>query len=82
MLAGFKDSVRVDLNMLSGERFITSASNNLAEEFREGIRLLNAHKVQVKPFITHKFPLSEIKEAFRVASNKPEYDAIKVVVVP
>ena len=82
MLAGFRDSIEIDLKMFSGERVVTSSSNNLAEEFYEGIRLLNAHLVRVKPFITHRFPLTEINEAFRVASNKAEHDAIKVVIVP
>jgi threonine dehydrogenase-like Zn-dependent dehydrogenase len=82
MLTGFKNSIQIDLRMLSGERVLTSSSNNLAKEFHEGIRLINAHRIQVKPFITHKFPLSEIKEAFKIASDKREYDAIKVVIIP
>lgn len=81
-LAGFRDSIQIELKLFSGERAVTSASNNLAEEFHEGIRLLNAHLIRVKPFITHRFPLAEIDEGFRIASNKAEYDAIKVVIVP
>jgi len=82
MFTGFKNSIQIDLRMLSGERIITSSSNNLAKEFHEGIRLLNAHRIQVKPFITHRFPLSEITKAFKIASDKREYDAIKVVIIP
>ena len=82
MLGGFKDSLEIDLTTLSGERVLTSSSNNLAEEFHEAIKLLESHRIQVKPFITHRFSLSQIEEAFRVASNKSEYDAIKVVILP
>jgi 2-desacetyl-2-hydroxyethyl bacteriochlorophyllide A dehydrogenase len=82
MLGGFKDSLEIDLTMLSGERILTSSSNNLAEEFHEAIKLLESHRIKVKPFITHRFSLSQIEQAFRVASNKTEYEAIKVVILP
>ncbi|MCF7740163.1 MAG: zinc-binding dehydrogenase [Candidatus Marinimicrobia bacterium] len=37
-----------------------------------GIKLLNSGKVQMKPLITHTFPLEEIEKAFQAAKNKPE----------
>ena len=82
ILAGFIESVTIDLKLLSGERLITSSSNNLYPEYYTAIELLKEGRVKVRPFITHKFPLSEIKEAFNVAMNKEEYGAIKVVVNP
>lgn len=82
ILAGFTESITIDLKLLSGERLITSSSNNLYPDYYTAIELLKEGRVEVKPLITHKFPLSEIKEAFNVAMNKERYGAIKVVVNP
>jgi len=44
------------------------------------VNLIETGKVDVKPFITHRFPLSNIKEAFTTQINSA--DAIKVLVIP
>jgi len=36
-----------------------------------GIKLLNVHKLNMKPLITHTFTLSEIEAAFQAAVDKP-----------
>ncbi|RLF19371.1 MAG: hypothetical protein DRZ82_06000 [Thermoprotei archaeon] len=82
LVALSKERITIDLTMLSGERVITSSANNLYYEYTVAVKLLSSHRVQVRPFITHVFNLDEIEEAFKVAINKDEYDAIKVVVKP
>jgi len=44
-----------------------------------GIRLLNFNKLNMKPLITHSFPLEEIEQAFQAALDKPD-DFIKSVI--
>ena len=46
----------------------------------EVLRLIEAGKIDTTPLITHRFPLSEIKEAYRVFENKLD-GVIKVAIV-
>jgi len=48
------------------------------DEFREALRLLESHSVQVRPLLTHQFSLQDIEAAF-VAHRDPA--SIKVAVV-
>lgn len=45
-----------------------------------GVELLNKNMLNMKPLITHKFPLDKINEAFKAAKEKPK-GFIKAVVV-
>jgi 2-desacetyl-2-hydroxyethyl bacteriochlorophyllide A dehydrogenase len=67
---------------LSGERRIVSAANNRYKDFPEAIDLLASGVVKVKPLITHRFPLSEAKEAFDIMIHKENVSAFKIVLHP
>jgi L-iditol 2-dehydrogenase len=45
------------------------------------ISLMRQGKINARPLITHRYPLSEIKEGFRVF-NEREGGAIKVLIKP
>ena len=47
---------------------------------REALDLIHTGKVNVKPLITHEFPLDQINEAFEAATGRD--DSIKVMVKP
>jgi len=82
LLAVTREKVEVELTAFAGERIITTSANNLFPEYTTAVELMASGKVRVKPFITHIFKLDEVHEAFKVAMNKEEYEAIKVVLVP
>ncbi|MCD6444644.1 alcohol dehydrogenase catalytic domain-containing protein [Candidatus Bathyarchaeota archaeon] len=82
LLAVTSDTVQLDLRLLAGERVLTVSSNNLYREYYTAVSLLKTGRVEIKPFITHVLPLEEVKEAFRIALNKEEYGALKVVIKP
>ena len=44
------------------------------------LRLIEAGKIDTTPLITHRFPLSEIEEAYRIFENKLD-GVIKVAVI-
>ena len=46
----------------------------------EVLRLIEAGKIDTTPLITHRFPLSEIEEAYRIFENKLD-GVIKVAIV-
>ena len=51
-------------------------------EFEAAMSLLASGRVVATPLITHRYPLSDIKEAFEVANDKHKSHAIKVIVQP
>ncbi len=42
------------------------------------VKLLNENQSLFQNLVTHRFPISEYKEALKIASNKGKYNAIKV----
>ena len=46
----------------------------------EVLRLIDAGKIDTTPLITHRFPLSEIEEAYRIFENKLD-GVIKVAII-
>lgn len=67
--------------LLAGERKVMTSANFDYPEFTEGIDLLASGRVNVDPMITHRFPIDQGVEAFRVAESK-EGGAIKVMIKP
>ncbi len=53
-----------------------------ADEFETAIDLVAAGEVRLAPAITHRFPLTELVEAYETAADKQRSDAIKVLVTP
>lgn len=61
------------------EFFIGGASSSLARQNKEALKLIASRKIDASKYITHRFPLTQILEAFEMVENKK---AIKVVVNP
>jgi (R,R)-butanediol dehydrogenase/meso-butanediol dehydrogenase/diacetyl reductase len=51
-------------------------------EFDIALNLLASGKINAAPLITHKVSLDEINKGFRLANNKKESNAVKVLVIP
>lgn len=82
LLAVHNEPVRISPLLLNGERQITTSANNRYADFPAAIELLAAGDVRVKHLITHRFPLTDVREAFRVMENKETEKAFKVVLTP
>jgi threonine dehydrogenase-like Zn-dependent dehydrogenase len=50
-----------------------------AEDFRQAISLVSAHRASLTALFSHHFPLARAAEAFAFAMSRPP-DAIKIVV--
>ena len=64
---------------LAGERSIASSCNFQYPDYYEALSLLELGKVDGSPIITRRFPLADAVEAFRVAEDKSESGAVKVM---
>ena len=72
--------VPVTLNAarLGSERTITTSSNALYRDEREAHELIGSGTVDVRPMITHRFPLEDFSKAFELLLSVPK-EAYKVV---
>ena len=76
--------VSVALNPLEigSERSIKTSCNFLPEEFPLSLSLVASGQIDVKPWITHRFPLEEMEEAFKTMLNKEQSGAFKIMIEP
>lgn len=82
LLATTEEEITLKPTDLAGERMLTTSANNLYPDYPQAASLLVNEKIQVKPLITHIFPLLQLEEAFQLVLNKEKNEAIKVVLVP
>jgi L-iditol 2-dehydrogenase len=62
------------------ELTVTSSYGAAPVDLEEAINLMQAGKINVADMITHKFPLEDIQEAFKIAADAEE--SLKVVLHP
>lgn len=75
-------SFSVNALELGSERSIKTSCNFLPEEFPLSLTLLSSGQITVKPWVTHRFPLREVEDAFRTALDKEKHRAFKIIVWP
>ncbi len=81
-MATHKQELRLSLNDLAAERALRSSSNYFFHEFQTALDLAAAGQLNLKPLITHRFPLTEAASAFDMLLNRKPHGAIKVVLEP
>ena len=69
-----------ELQMKEG-RIVTSQGDNL-ENRKDAIAKVERYEEDIKPLITHTYPLEKISEAFNTAVKHYETNAIKVLIKP
>ena len=80
-LAVHATSLSFDAALLGSERTITTSSNASYDDLREAYELIFSGQVKAGPMITHRFPLTEYKQAFDLLLSTPK-EAYKVVFAP
>lgn len=61
------------------ESFITGSHGSVPRQHKIAVKLLETGRVRVKPLITHRFPLTQIKTAFDVMESR---QGMKIVIDP
>jgi 2-desacetyl-2-hydroxyethyl bacteriochlorophyllide A dehydrogenase len=82
LVAGYFEPLAVDLAPVVWSEAVVTGSNcygysGMETDFQAAIDLIASRKVDVSKIVTHRFPFSEITEAFAVAADKRS-GAIKV----
>ncbi|MCS7120120.1 MAG: alcohol dehydrogenase catalytic domain-containing protein [Nitrososphaerota archaeon] len=74
--------VQIDSNLIHyNELHIHGANASNRRQYLEAIDLIASRKVNVRKFITHKFPLEKIEEAFKMLEDRGS-NALKVIIDP
>jgi len=68
------------VNFWRNEITLTSSYGAAPEDLEESLRLISENKINVKDFITHRLPLSEIQKGFDLTANAK--NSLKVVLLP
>ena len=82
VFAGFHPAkgLTVDTNLLHySEISITGSSDFPAPLFPRALTLIDSHKMQMKPIISHSFSLEQINEGFKTASTG---QGLKAIITP
>lgn len=80
VLMATKDKeIRFPALRLSGERTIKTSTNSMFADFPRALELLASGLLTVDPMVTHRFDLSRGVEAFEVARNKAQTEAVKII---
>jgi L-iditol 2-dehydrogenase len=61
------------------ECFVTGSHGSVPRQHKLAVKLLEVKKIRVKPLITHRFPLSEINNAFKAMDSR---EGMKIIVCP
>lgn len=81
-LAGIKAELTLPAKSLAGERSITTSANFRYKDFQTIIDLTASGRVPLQGMVTHRFPLSQVAQAFRVMEKKEKHGALKIVLKP
>jgi len=80
-LAVHDKPVTLNAGLLASERTITTSSNAFYSDVAEAYELIFSRRVNVRPMITHRFPLTDFERAFDLLLRDPK-QAYKVVFEP
>jgi 2-desacetyl-2-hydroxyethyl bacteriochlorophyllide A dehydrogenase len=80
-LVSNEQTVAYRLLDLNGEKSIRCSANNLISDFGMVLQLMEMGKIDAKPLITHRFPLSQVQAAFDLLTG-PDRSACKVILEP
>lgn len=74
--------INLNLKQLGSERMFRSSSNYRIEEFQETISIINNRKIDLSPFLSHTYPLDNIKNVFELLLNKKKSQIFKAIMIP
>uniref|UniRef100_A0A7C1SZC8 L-idonate 5-dehydrogenase n=1 Tax=Agrobacterium albertimagni TaxID=147266 RepID=A0A7C1SZC8_9HYPH len=67
---GVTGDVTIPLNALVGKEIIWRGSQRFHEEFSDAVALISTRQIDVRPIISHSFPLDAVVEAFEQAGDR------------
>ncbi|KQO83774.1 L-idonate 5-dehydrogenase [Rhizobium sp. Leaf262] len=67
---GVTGDMTIPLNALVGKEIIWRGSQRFDQEFEQAVQLISSRKIDVRPIISHQFPLKDAVAAFEQAGDR------------
>jgi L-idonate 5-dehydrogenase len=74
---GLGGDVTISQNLVVAKELTICGSFRFHAEFALAVRLINEGRVDLRPVVTHRFPVTQAREAFELASDRTQ--AMKVL---
>ncbi|BFL12746.1 alcohol dehydrogenase catalytic domain-containing protein [[Clostridium] hylemonae] len=81
-VASNENTVQIQLSDLYGEKSIVSVANAKDQYFYDCLKMMEAQRINVKPLLTDRLPLAQVKTGFERLMIRGQSGAIKVILVP
>lgn len=76
---GVTGDMTIPLNALVGKEIIWRGSQRFHEEFRQAVSLISSRQIDVRPIISHSFPLEKAVEAFEQAGDRSSACKVQLI---
>jgi L-idonate 5-dehydrogenase len=67
---GVTGEVTIPLNLLVGKEIVWRGSQRFHEEFARAVELIGSRAIDVRPILSHRFPIDQALEAFQQAGDR------------
>jgi L-idonate 5-dehydrogenase len=75
---GVTGDVTIPLNALVGKEIVWRGSQRFHEEFAKAVELISTRQIDVRPIISHSFPLDAVVEAFDQAGDRSKACKVQI----
>lgn len=75
---GVTGDITIPLNMLVGKEIVWRGSQRFHEEFAQAVELISTRQIDVRPIISHSFPLEAVVEAFEQAGDRSKACKVQI----
>ncbi|MFN4208095.1 MAG: L-idonate 5-dehydrogenase [Agrobacterium albertimagni] len=75
---GVTGDVTIPLNALVGKEIVWRGSQRFHEEFSDAVALISTRQIDVRPIISHSFPLDAVVEAFEQAGDRSKACKVQI----
>lgn len=75
-------SIPLNIMALSSERSIKTSCNSRLQDYQTCINLLEARRIIIQPWISHRFTLTDVPKAFKIMELKEQNNAFKIMILP
>ncbi|MCC2611205.1 L-idonate 5-dehydrogenase [Neorhizobium sp. Rsf11] len=76
---GVTGDMTIPLNALVGKEIVWRGSQRFHDEFAQAVELISTRRIDVRPIISHTFPLDQVVEAFDRARDRSTACKVQII---
>jgi L-idonate 5-dehydrogenase len=75
---GVTGDITIPLNALVGKEIVWRGSQRFDQEFAQAVELISSRSIDVRPIISHSFPLDQAVQAFEQAGDRAQACKVQI----